>query len=56
MRVGGNPEDSTNVQLRRASAITSGYFHGIDGSRLGVKCSHVGELNSDNEKEGTRKK
>ena len=57
MRLGGNLEDSTDVQLRQASEITSGSFDGIDGSRLSVKRSHIGELDNDKEEEeGARKR
>jgi hypothetical protein len=57
MRLGGDPENSTNVQLRQASEITSGFLHGIDGSCLSVKRSHIGELDNDNEEEeGARKR
>jgi hypothetical protein len=61
MRLGENAGDPINVQSHRASEITSGFFHGIDGSCLSFKRTqaHIGELIRDNlneEEEGARKK
>ncbi|KAF8801562.1 hypothetical protein BYT27DRAFT_7198097 [Phlegmacium glaucopus] len=37
MPLGGDPEKSSNVQMRQASEITSEYIHGLDGSFLGKR-------------------
>jgi hypothetical protein len=56
MPLAGNPENSTNVQRRQESEITSGRIHGLDGSLLSLgKRSHISEP-ADEEEEPSSKR